>query len=248
MEPSNLFNDRSDNYAKTRPRYPKALYEWLSTLCHERISVWDAACGNGQAAADLRHYFQFVEATDISPAQIEAATAYENVHFSVQASENAGFATDQFDAVCVAQALHWFDFKRFWPQVQRVLKPDGVFAAWGYTWPRISQTIDAVLETEFLSVIKPYWAPQNRLLWNGYQTLSLPFKLIETPEIVMVMEWDVDELFGYLSTWSATRRCMDEIGDDFFWQTRDHINRIWASGTVKKVSMDFVLVAGRNKT
>jgi ubiquinone/menaquinone biosynthesis C-methylase UbiE len=48
----------------------------------------------------------------------------------VQSAESTTFIDESFDAVCVAQALHWFDYELFWPEVQRVLKPSGVFAAW----------------------------------------------------------------------------------------------------------------------
>jgi ubiquinone/menaquinone biosynthesis C-methylase UbiE len=103
-----LFDDKADIYAKARPRYPSTLYKWLSELCAERKKVWDVGCGSGQASYDLGNYFDFVEATDVSASQIENAPLYPRVQFSVQPAESTNFSDDGFDAVCVAQALHWF--------------------------------------------------------------------------------------------------------------------------------------------
>lgn len=33
--------------------------------------------------------------------------------------------------VTIAQALHWFDRPLFYAEVARILRPGGVFAAWG---------------------------------------------------------------------------------------------------------------------
>ena len=85
------------------------------------------------------------KATDVSAAQIEHAIPHTRVRYSVQPAEATDFPDASFDAVTVAQALHWFDLDRFWPEVQRVLRPGGFFAAWGYAWPRLGAPLDAIL-------------------------------------------------------------------------------------------------------
>ncbi len=241
-----LFDDKADIYVKARPTYPPNLYEWISGLCYSRNSVWDVGCGNGQASADLSNYFDSVEATDISASQIANAPTYERVRFSVQPAEATSFDDKTFDAVCVAQALHWFDYEKFWPEVKRVLKPSGIFAAWGYNWPHVDQDVDNALNETFLSVLRPYWAKQNKLLWDGYKDVSVPFQRLETPHFELTMNWTVYEFFAYLHTWSATRRCMDELGDGFFMSSFENISELWGGRDKRSVSMDFVIVAGRN--
>jgi hypothetical protein len=54
------------------------------------------------------------------------AIAAPSVHYSVQPAEATTFASASFDAVCVAQALHWFDIERFYAEVRRVLRPGGI--------------------------------------------------------------------------------------------------------------------------
>jgi len=137
-----LFNEKSGLYARSRPRYPQKLYAFIHSSCDNHEMAWDAACGSGQAAVDLAKYFNCVQATDISKRQIANALQDSNIRYSVQPSESTNFKENQFDFVGVAQALHWFDLDAFWPELRRVLKPAGIFVAWGYSWFRIDQKID----------------------------------------------------------------------------------------------------------
>lgn len=242
-----LFDNKSDIYAKSRPQYPKALYDWLVSVCPSRECVWDVGCGNGQASIDLAKFFCTVEATDVSPSQIENAPLIKGVTFSVQKAGKTAFADNMFDAICVAQALHWFDYDEFWPEVKRVLKPNGVFCAWGYVWPSINKQIDALLEKKLLSVVRPYWAPQNKLLWDGYIDVSFPFaKRLKTPNLKMSVSWSIDEFFAFLHSWSATRLYMEDKGDAFFQQCYQAILPFWLSHQKKTISMDFVMIAAVN--
>ena len=159
-------------------------------MCIEKKSAWDVACGNGQAAIDLVEHFDQVHATDISEEQIAHAHLHPRVQYSVQLAEETNFAENQFDLVSVAQALHWFDYDRFWPEVKRVLKPKGVFAAWGYSWFSINTVADQALNENFLAPIESYWAKENQLLWDGYRDIPFPFERIEAPKFKMNVEWN----------------------------------------------------------
>ncbi len=245
MDIHKLFDDKSELYAQARPRYPASLYQWLKSVCLNHDAVWDVGCGNGQAAIDLSGYFRRVEATDISAAQIANSPNCERVRFSIQPAEYTNFAESSFDAVCVAQALHWFDYERFWPEVLRVLKKNGVFAAWGYRWPQIDSSIDEALEQSFLSVIRPYWASQNKLLWDGYKDVPFPLAPLEVPSIELTMNWSVSQFFAYLHTWSATRRCMEAHGCEFFNESFRRVSALWGAEGERTVAMDFVVIAGR---
>jgi len=71
-----------------------------------------------------RGIFSEVQATDVSAQQIANAIPETNVHYSVQPAQPTPDA--YFDAVIVAQALHWFDLDQFWVEVNRVLRKGGV--------------------------------------------------------------------------------------------------------------------------
>lgn len=245
MNTSALFNEKSDLYAASRPMYPKELYQFIASLAKSHASAWDCATGNGQAAKGLSEYFTEVEATDISDEQINHAFYSENINYSVQASESTTFQDSQFDLVNVAQALHWFDYDRYWDEVARVLKPDGVFVAVGYVWPEIDKPVSDVLEEYILNIIEPYWAPNNKLLWDNYRSLKLPFQPIATPEIHMKNHWDLVQFLDYIHTWSATRQCIKDIGQDFFDTARERFKQAWGNPNQRKsIHHPLIIIAG----
>ncbi len=245
-----LFDDKSDLYASARPRYPPALYDYLVSLCDDRTVAWDCACGNGQVAVDLINYFEQVYATDVSLQQIAHVLKKPRIQYQVMSAESPLFSDNLFDLVCVGQALHWFDYDKFWPQVKRVLKPGGIFAAWGYSFFTIKSQMDnqirEALSTSFFETIKPYWTERHRLLWDYYRDVPFPLERIASPPISMMMTWDLDELFAYLHSWSSTRRCMADLGHTFFEEAYRIVEPMWGNSRFKKkIEMDFCLVVGK---
>ena len=113
-------------YASFRPDYPEELFSWLRTSTPRRDRAWDCGTGTGQAAIALARHFDQVVATDASPSQLASAAAVDHVHYAAMAAEAAALGTATIDLVTVAQALHWFDVRKFFGEVDRVLKPDGV--------------------------------------------------------------------------------------------------------------------------
>ncbi|HEV2700656.1 MAG TPA: class I SAM-dependent methyltransferase [Steroidobacteraceae bacterium] len=216
MDTRQLFSVKADEYAASRPHYPRALLQYLVDLCPDTGRVWDCGTGSGQAAVALAEWFSQVDATDVSAQQIANAVPHGRVRYSVQAAEHTDFPDGCFSLVTVAQALHWFEFGRFWPEVQRVLRPRGILAAWTYTWPILSEALDLIVTRRLLSVIKDYWAPQNQLAWDAYATVPFPFEELAPPELGMEVSWDFYQFTAYLCTWSATRRCIEANGATFF--------------------------------
>jgi hypothetical protein len=110
--------------------------------------------------------------------------------------------------VAVAQALHWFRFERFWREVRRVAKPNAFFCAWGYDWPECTPAVDQGLVAPFRAIINPYWASNNRILWDGYRTeeVGFPFARVRIPSFAIEVGWTLGELVDYLLTWSAFKR------------------------------------------
>ncbi|MEM6633836.1 MAG: class I SAM-dependent methyltransferase [Bacteroidota bacterium] len=202
--PKDLFSQQSGLYAKFRPTYPQALYDWILSLVPERNEGWDCGTGNGQVASELAQYFQKVQATDISQAQIEKAPKLDNVHFQVMQSEATSFENDTFDLITVAQALHWFAFEPFFKEVQRVIKPGGILAVWGYSLLRIHPEIDPLLDQYYTDIIGPYWAPERKHVDQNYAQIAFPFDLLDPPESFAIQaHWTVEQFEGYLRTWSS---------------------------------------------
>ena len=120
-------------------------------------------------------------ASDPSAAQVAQATQHPQVRYAVEPAERCSLADASADLVAVAQALHWFDFARFFAEVRRVLRPGGVFAAWSYGLMRIDPAVDAVVHAFEHGTVGPYWPPERRHVDAGYATIDFPFEAIALP-------------------------------------------------------------------
>jgi SAM-dependent methyltransferase len=199
------FAQQSGQYALARPRYPQALYDWILSQCPGRAAAWDCATGNGQAAVGLAPYFGVVQATDLSAEQVEAGLPAPNVVYSAQPAEATAFADRSFDLVTVAQALHWFDYARFWPELRRVARPGALFCAWGYAWFDCAPEVAAEFAQPLRALLEPFWAPNNRILWDGYRDadIAFPFARLPVPPFAIEAHWTIDAMIAYVQTWSA---------------------------------------------
>lgn len=131
--------DQALLYAQYRPTYPDSVYTTIVNYmkkggnCGFELAV-DVGCGSGQSSVPLCRSFEHVIGYDISECQIEHAPKdIENLTFRVGPGEDLSFLKNgSTDLITSAQALHWLDRDKFYSEVRRVLKPGGVFAAYGY--------------------------------------------------------------------------------------------------------------------
>lgn len=241
------FNMDSNHYFKNRPRYPKELYQLIHKSSKDHQIAWDCACGNGQAAIDLVPYFSRIEATDINENQLKHSFQHEKISYSLQKSEKTNFPSRYFDAVCAAQCLHWFDLEEYFIEVKRVLKKQGLFACWGYSFFQIEDTLDAIIDSTLLKVIDPYWSENNRILHRRYADVRFPFKPIHGPEIRMTMNWDLNQFTSYLETWSAVKLYHERTSDSLIENVRQMLKKHWEEKEKKDIKMDFFYYLGMNE-
>jgi len=239
------FSTQADAYARFRPTYPDALYAWLASIVPTRELAWDCGTGNGQAAVALAAHFARVIASDPSREQIAHAARHARVSYCVAIAEAPPAAARAADLVTVAQALHWFDFERFYPALERALKPGGLFAAWGYGLMHITPQVDAVVTHYYTDVVGPYWPPDRRHIESGYRTIPFPLGEIAVPALSMSAVWTLAELLGYLDTWSATRRYLKEHGQHPLDQVRAELARAWGGAPTRPITWPLFLRAGR---
>jgi ubiquinone/menaquinone biosynthesis C-methylase UbiE len=197
------FSGHAERYAVYRPNYPQALFDFiLSRVTHKR-TAWDCATGNGQTATKLARVFEKVYATDISQRQLDNAPTADNVYYSLQEAEKTSFADGVFDLITVSQALHWFKFDQFYDEVRRVGKSGAVIAAWSYSLFQVNTDIDSLMEEFHFGLLDKYWDEERKYVDEGYKTIPFPFKEIETPSFQMQFDWTIEQVEGYLNTWSA---------------------------------------------
>lgn len=208
------FSVLAQEYARYRPRYPSSLFADLARVAPGHDRAWDCATGNGQAAAGLAPWFREVHATDASAAQIAAAEGPANVRFAVAPAEASGLPAAGLDLLLVAQAAHWFDLPAFYAEAERVLKPDGVLALLTYSGVRINAGLDPLLREFHEVTVGPFWPPERAHVEKDYRELPFPWPEMPFPPQVMTAAWSLDQLMGYLGTWSATRACRERTGTD----------------------------------
>lgn len=206
-------------YAAARPGYPDSLFETLAAIVPATARVWEPGCGSGQATRGLAQHFAHVHATDPSAQQLAEHWAHrpggnaDRVSLAVEPAEHTSLADASMQLVAVAQALHWFERERFFAECARVLAPGGVLAAWGYQdFLAPEGMIDAV--AAFRTQIEPHWPPQRAGINAQYAGFAWPFPALPSPPLWLEAEWSLAQFLHYLSSMSASARCIAASGVD----------------------------------
>lgn len=221
------FSPLAAEYARSRPRYPDDLFDFLAGLVHRHELAWDAATGNGQAAVSLARRFARVVATDVSAEQLRHAFPAPNVDYLPGRAEEVDLEPASVDLTTVAAAIHWFDLTRFATTVRRVARPAGVVAAWSYHLGRCSGPVGGVLHRLYHGPLRGYFAPGARLVDEGYETIELPGEPVPAPPFAAVAEWDLEQLRGFVRSWSGYEEYRRRHGRDPLELVADELEAAW---------------------
>ncbi|MDH3748083.1 MAG: class I SAM-dependent methyltransferase [Gammaproteobacteria bacterium] len=183
-------------------------------MCERHGLAWDCATGNGQAAVSLAGHFDEVIATDASSKQIDSAIAHPRVSYRVAPAETSRIASASADLITVGQALHWFDSDKFFAEANRVIVPGGIIAVWCYELCVVSTAVDAVVDELYQGILDGFWSPERALVEEGYLSIAMPGSEVQSPEFDMQLNWRVDDMLGYLRTWSACKRYQSRHAQD----------------------------------
>ena len=84
------------DYARFRPGYPPALFDFLASVSPDRDLAWDCGTGTGIAAVPLADRFSTVVATDASEAQLAQAPPHPRITWrAAPRSERPAFPITQ---------------------------------------------------------------------------------------------------------------------------------------------------------
>jgi len=241
------FGKVAASYAEHRPSYPADLFQWLADICTTHENAWDCGAGNGQASIALANHFTNVYATDLSDSQIANARTHPRVDYRIAPAEASGLPSSCADLVTIAQALHWFDLEKFYSEVRRVLKPNGLIVAWTYGMIVITNDeANECLQHFYHHVIGPHWPSERHHVETGYRELHFPFERINTPNVSMQVEWNANQLMGYLRSWSATARYHEATGIDPVDElSHQLIDTLTSPGELIEVHWPLSILAGR---
>ena len=149
-----LFESKAiaEAYKKYRPQPPQFIVDEAIKYLRDRSPpskdddgkfgrLVDVGCGSGQSTAIFAPYFRQITGVDPSENQIERAKAdnkIAHIEYKVGSGERLPLEDGSVDMVLVGQAVHWFDWDRFFRECARVLTPSGCLFAFGYCQPRVS--------------------------------------------------------------------------------------------------------------
>lgn len=240
------FSKQATDYARYRPGYPAALYEFLASLAPGYELAWDCGTGSGQAAVGLAEYFKKVIATDASREQIDHARPHLQVEYRIEPAEHTTLQANSVDLVTVGVAVHWFDFDPFYAEVRRVAKPGAVIAVWTYDYPIITPAVDSLISAFNGDALTGYWPERIHYLTAHYATLPFPFEPIPSPEFQMQSHWDLNDLIGFVSSWSATQRYLTKKGANALDGVWTDLEKAWGNRNERKwIRWPIYLRAGR---
>ena len=131
-------------YALARPTYPRALFERILAFHRGPTRLCaDVGCGTGQVALEpvLRKRFERIVGVEPSSVMVQKArdvlqreqsdeALKAQIEFVQAGAEELDTVLEpgSVDLLVVAQAAHWFDWHKVWPQIGRVLRPGGTYA------------------------------------------------------------------------------------------------------------------------
>ena len=239
-----LFSKHAEDYSRYRPGYPAELFDFLKNISVNHSRAWDCATGNGQVAGELSGSFDQVFATDISINQLSQAVQADNIHYSKQPAEKTIFENNYFDLITVGQAVHWFNFQKFFSEARRVLKKDAVIAIFGYSLFKSDPETNKVIQHFYREIIGPYWQPERRYLEEKYRSVPFPFEEIPAPQFEFKQTWSFDRLIGYLNTWSAVKAYEREKKENPVKLIQQELRESF--GEVGKLNFPIILRVGRN--
>ncbi|MGB3068846.1 MAG: class I SAM-dependent methyltransferase [Ottowia sp.] len=224
----NWFDQGGKAYSRFRPEYPPELARFLASVSPSTALAVDVGCGNGQLTTQLAAHFDKVLGTDPSADQIAHAAAHPHVEYAnASAEELFPVADHSADLITAAQAAHWFDLPRFYEEVRRIGAPHAVLALVSYGVMKMDDDLDPRFSRFYWNEIGPYWPAERKLVDSGYVDLPFPFEEQTPPSLEIRKMWNLEELLGYISTWSAVRSVREAAREEILQEFAIDLAALW---------------------
>ena len=134
----------------------------------------DVGCGTGMSTRNLFGKFDQVLGVDLSEAMVEEARQSwhqfsSHVEFQVSGAEKLPVDDKSTQLVLVGRAIHYFDTKTFFQEVDRILVENGVVAYYSVHFPTVivpddsekSEKVNNIFWDYLDNKLKPFWPYNN---------------------------------------------------------------------------------------
>lgn len=141
MKNADRFLGFADLYNKARPRVPLYPIRLLCTyLGHRPGLVVDLGCGTGLSTQAWQGNCEKALGVDPNPDMLDIARqkATGDLSFQTGSGENTGLPDSCADIVVCSQSFHWMEPHATLREINRVLRPDGIFATIDCDWPAVT--------------------------------------------------------------------------------------------------------------
>ncbi|KAG8221392.1 hypothetical protein J3R82DRAFT_1570 [Butyriboletus roseoflavus] len=190
---------------------------------------------------------------------VQGLNMSDRITYVQSPAERLAFLSEgSVDLMIAAQAGHWFDWSRMWPEAARVLRKDGTVAIWNYSelrlakYPTLTTQLSQFFQgTDLLTSIGPYWQQPGRSILDGH-LVAIPdandvvpgafkdftrcyftgayYPHLPSPQpILMRKRMTWDDLYGYLRTASALHTFLEQHPEDKVRPDGDIAVRFWKS-------------------
>lgn len=267
---TNLFRgaQHASVYAKYRPTTPEIVIHKILNFLKQQdcppLKALDVGCGSGQSTRILAEHFKEVVGTDVSENQLKEAQLNpenpKNVTFRISPAESCPLEDGSVSVITASQCAHWFNLDQFYKEADRLLKPNGVLAIYGYEIPKFIVDNDPIqckqlndLLFEYYESLSPYWEPARRTVDDCYRSITLPYQDQSREEAIRVRKSSSAlSYLGYLTSWSGyqswlkqDKEAAEERFNQFIKQLKEILGKEDLNTTVVDIAIDYFLLLGR---
>ena len=264
MEKPELFSGAAEYYAKYRPGYPKAFFDFVrKEFCLNGIGRHlDLGCGTGQIAIPLAKDFEEVIGLDpdsemLREAKKQARKAeVKNIRWVLGKAEEMSQTLGSFRLVTLGASFHWMDnqasvLRTLYQMTERgggiVLthNPSSGWRKMNEEWKKVrKRVVQKYLGTKRRAGNSFYREKEKR--WEDVLNAS-PFGKHKKWRYAYPLSWTIEEVIGYLySTSFASRRLFGDKLLVFEKELRSELLRIEPSGVFsEKVTLETLVAHKR---
>jgi len=121
----------------------------------------------------------------------------------------------------------------------------GIVALWTYEHFRVDAAVDAVIDDFYVHVVGRDWPPERRYVEQGYRTLPFPWHELPAPAFALETDWELEQVMGYLATWSSVQRYKERTGEDPLPALEPRLAALWPRSVALRLRWPIHLRIGR---
>ncbi len=128
--------------------------------------------------------------------------------------------------------------------MNRALKREGAIAVIGYSLIQTEGPLDDTIKFFYSEVVGTYWDKERRYIDEGYKTIPFPFEEVPCPLFTNQYQWTIEQLEGYVRTWSAVSHYQKTNCSDPLDIIKPALHKDWGPEERRSFSFPILLRTG----